>query len=260
MELLKRILTDPAPKVTVYRSDLPLDAVNLIDCALAKNREDRFPDMDHLIRAAEDRLLPLLPAQRSLTPLSGVSFLPPAEATIGAAIPMVQAMFEKEGSGHRHLRETRVIYSMASEASHARTRPRRVSTSTPGRILNRRVAIGAAFIVFLMVTSWAAIPASSNDRAVAQEPSSPRPEIPTMASSPHVTPLPSLPSPVPLPMVAAEIVEVAAQTTAPAARPAAPQRSRHAFRPRPSYRQRPTPDVADQPPAPRAGTLSASDF
>jgi hypothetical protein len=32
-------------------------------CALAKNRNDRFPDMDHLIRATEDRLLPLLPPQ-----------------------------------------------------------------------------------------------------------------------------------------------------------------------------------------------------
>ena len=36
LELLKRILTDPAPMVTLYRPDLPSDVVNLIACALAK--------------------------------------------------------------------------------------------------------------------------------------------------------------------------------------------------------------------------------
>ena len=260
LELLKRILTDPAPKVSVYRSDLPLDAINLIDCALAKNRDDRFPDMDHLIRAAEDRLLPLLPPQRSLTPLSGLSFLPLLESTTRTAVPMVQAAFEKEESSHGHLRETRAIYSLASEASHARTRPSHVSTSIPRRIFNRRFAIGAAFVVFLIVTSWAAIPASSNNRAVGQVPSSPPPEIPTLPSGPQVTPLPSVPRPVPLPIPATEIVEATAQPTAPSVRPATPQHSRHGFSLKSSNRQRPTTSAVVFPPAPRAGTLSASDF
>jgi serine/threonine protein kinase len=259
LELLKRILTEPAPKVTVYRSDLPLDAVNLIACALAKNRDDRFPDMDHLIRAAEDRLLPLLPPQRSLTPLSGLSFLPLVESTTRTAVPMVQAAFEKEGSSHGHLEKTRPIYSMVSKPSHARARPRRVSISISGRISNRRFAIGAAFIVFLIVTSWAAIPASSNDRAMAKVPSPPT-EIPALPSRPQVTPLPSFPSPVPLPVPATDIVEATAQTTAPSLDPATPQHSRHGFSLRSSNRQRPTTGVADHPPVPRAGTLSASDF
>jgi serine/threonine protein kinase len=264
LELLKRILTDPAPKVTVYRSDLPLDAVNLIDCALAKNRDDRFPDMDHLIRAAEDRLLPLLPPQRSLTPLSGLSLLPLVESTTRTAVPIVQAAFEKEGSSHGHLEETRPIYSMVSKPSHARTRPRRVSISNHWRILNRRAAVGAAFIVFLLVTTWVAIPASSNDRGARQGPSLPKAAIPSQASRPKVIPLPSVPSPAPPPIIAVEIVEAVANTTVPSVRPAAPPHSKHGFSLESSNRRHRTTNPPDHTPAPtpvpRAGKLSSSDF
>lgn len=162
--------------------------------------------------------------------------------------------------GHSRLRETRAIYSMANEASHARTRAKQISIPTPWRILNRRAAIGAAVIVFLLVTSWAAIPASSNNRAVEPGPPSPKAAVLPQASRPQLTPLPGFPDPLPLPILATEIVEATAHTTAPSVHPATPQHSRHGLSPESSNRKRHTADFPDHTPTPRAGRLSVSDF
>jgi eukaryotic-like serine/threonine-protein kinase len=262
LELFKHILTDPPPKVTVYRSDLPIDVMNLIDCALAKNRDDRFADMNHLIRATEDRLLPLLSLPRSLTPLSGISFLPSAESNAGVPVPLVHAAFAEKGSGLRHLGETRVLYSMARESSHThtRTRQRRISIYNPWRILNHRIAIGAAIVIFLIVAAWAAIPASSNDRAVRQGQSALRAEVPSRPKRPWVVPLPSAPSPVPTPTVPAEIAEMAVSATRTFVHPAALHPSKHGSRPESGEREQRSDNFPNQTAAPRAGRLSLSDF
>ena len=260
LELFKHILTDPPPKVTVYRSDLPIDVVNLIDCALAKNRDDRFADMNHLIRAAEDRLLPLLSSPRSLTPLSGISLLPLAESNAGAPVPMVQSTFEEKGSGLSHLGETRVLYSMARESSHTRTRQRCISKYNPWRILNHRIALGAAVVIFLIVAAWAAIPASSNDHSVRQGQSAIRAEVPSRPQRPWVVPLPSAQSPVPAPTVPAEIAEMAVNATRTLVRPAALHPSKHGSRLESWEREQRSANFPDQTTAPRAGRLSLSDF
>jgi serine/threonine-protein kinase len=268
-ELFKRILTDPPPKVTVYRPDLPIDVMNLIDCALAKNRDDRFADMDHLIRATEDRLLPLLSSPRSLTPLSGISLVPLAEPAAGASVPVVQAAFEEEPSGLRHLGETRALYSMASESAHTRAQPRRILLPNPRSRLNRGAAIGAAIAVFLLVTTWATIPASSNDRGVRWGQSSRSSRVQSPPPLPQVVPLPSAPSPVPAPAVPTEIdevaltpeiVEVDVTPTKILGRPAAPHPSKHTSRPESRNLEQDSADLPDQAPPPRAGRLSPSDF
>ena len=227
LELLQRILTDTAPKITQYKPDLPSDVVNLVACALAKDPNDRFSDMEHLIRATEDRLLPLLAVPRSLSPISGISLLPSAKPNIGASVPVVQALLEEEPSDLAHLNQTRVLYSMASQPASAmsgvglgRTTPSPRKTGTQAlrklaflrnswRILNHRVAVGAAIVVFLMVTAWATVPASSSARGVAQGKSSatlvppastPRP-LPTPPPLP-IPPPPISPSPDPPPAVA----------------------------------------------------------
>jgi serine/threonine-protein kinase len=184
--LLKRILSEQPPLVTLYRPDLSPDVADLIARALAKSPADRFPDMDHLINAAESRLLPLLPTPRSLTPLSGIFLLPLADTTNAPVVPAVRALVKREPSSLLRLSETRVLYSMAGQPQGASDGtspdPERkrlpASEGTLGRQRNvpvlashqhrkRRLAIGAAFVVFSAVTTWVAIPVSSRDRGEA---------------------------------------------------------------------------------------------
>ncbi len=292
LELLERILTEPAPMVTLYRSDLPPDVVDLIARALAKNPKDRFANMEHLIHATEDRLLPLLPTPRSLTPLSGIHLLPPAESNAGAPVPMVQALFEKEPSGlvHLlHLGETRALYSLASEPSQASSgvklaprrrllpaktaaRPPRKRLSIPWSFRNRRAVIDAAIIVFIVVTAWVAVPASSSDSRVRQQRSSPTPEILAPTRGPLVTALPSPPSPAPSPAIVADdpsnsVAEVKSVPvddqpvpTPPTTLIAAPHPSRRVTHEASPMRWRRPSAPPGQSAAPRAGRLSATDF
>lgn len=263
MELFKHILTDPPPKVTVYRSDLPIDVVNLIDCALAKNRDDRFADMHHLVRATEDRLLPLLPSPSSLTPLRGVSLLPLAGSTTGTSAPVVQAPFEEERSGLRHRAETRALHSMAGESRHLGMPPKQVPIHNPWRLRSHRAAISTAIAMFLLVTAWVSIPASSNDRRVEQSQSAHGSEIPLQLQRPQVIPPPSAPSPAPAPTVPTEIVEVRemrVNETRTSVRPAASRRARHGFRPESRNREGRSAGVPNRATPSRAGKLSPSDF
>jgi len=289
LELLERILTEPAPMVTLYRSDLPPDVVDLIARALAKAPKDRFANMEHLIHATEDRLLPLLPTPRSLTPLSGIHLLPAAESNTGASVPMVQALFEKEPSSLLHLGETRALYSRASGPSQASSgaglvprrrslsaktaaRPPRKSLSLPWRFRNRRAAIDAAIIVFVVVTAWVSVPASSSDSGVRQRQPSRTPEISAPTRGPLVTPLPSLPSPDPSPAIVADDpsdsvaegksvpVDDQPVPTPPTTLLAAPHPSKPVSHPESASHQGRAADSPDQPAAPRAGRLSAADF
>lgn len=262
LDLLKHILTDSPPKVTLYRSDLPADVVNLIACALSKDPNERFADMGHLIRAVEDRLLPLLPSPRSLTPISGISLLPLAASSTGVLAPVVHAVFEKEARGLVHLRETRALYSM--------TKP--PSIHHPRRTLNRRTSTGAAVVIFLIVIAWVAVPASSGDRAGTQEQLAPTAKIPVRDHGPLVTPLPEVPNSAPAPAITADApsnsaidrdsapVHAPFVATLPRIRPARPhpvKRVSHPEVPTPRHRMADSPEPSS---APRAGRLSASDF
>jgi serine/threonine protein kinase len=276
LDLLKRILTEPAPMVTLYRPDLPSDVVNLIARALAKDPKDRFPDMEHLIHATEDRLLPLLPTARSLTPISGILSLPPAELNTGTAVPVVQPVFEKQPSGRTDLSETRVLYSMASEPLRAnagmRTWHKHGSRAGSRRLLNHRVATGVALVAFLIVVAWVSEPASSRGSSLEQGQYSSSSKVAAAARGPLVTPLPIAPGPAPSPAKAAdEPGDAVADSesipsddqlvpTPPWGRPAAPHPSTHVSRPESSKRQLRTAYLPSHPPAPRAGRLTQSDF
>ena len=293
LELLKRILTEPAPMVTLYRPDLPSDVVNLIACALAKKPDDRFPDMDHLIRATEDRLLPLLSTPGSLTQISGIFLLPEDKPNTGASVPVVQAVFEKEPSNLVHLSQTRELCSRASQASLgtsvdglAPQRPlllfnadtpkprKRAFIRHPWRNLNHRVAMGTAMVAFSIVTTWVAIPASSSDSGAEQRQSpavvfnaAPAP-MPLAA----VTALPSAPSPVPSPTVTAdypsdsmadrESVRAIVQhmLSEGLIRTDVPHSPGHSSRGRTTPRHPRPAELPAQPAAPRSGRLSFSDF
>lgn len=208
LDLLKQILNETPPLVTLYRPDLSPDVADLIARALAKNPGDRFPDLDHLIHATEARLLPLLPTPRSMTPLSGILLLPLVDPTNDRAVPAVRALVKQKPARPLPLNETRVLYSMASQ-------PRGVSSKTrpdPGQRLlpanetklgqlqdvalvasyrnrkRRPLVIGAALIAFSAVTAWVAIPVSSSDRG-ADVPPPQRPSPPRQAVAPTVAPV-----------------------------------------------------------------------
>jgi serine/threonine-protein kinase len=56
LALLYRILTEPAPSVGDLRPELPVEVRSIIDCALAKDPEDRFSSVEDLIRAIDNHL------------------------------------------------------------------------------------------------------------------------------------------------------------------------------------------------------------
>ena len=56
LALLYKILTEPAPSVGDLRPDLPLEARSIVDCALAKNPENRFSSVEDLIRAIDNHV------------------------------------------------------------------------------------------------------------------------------------------------------------------------------------------------------------
>ena len=212
-DLFTRILTDPPPMVTAYRPDLPPEVAHIIDCALAKNANDRFPDVDHLVRAVEDHLFPPSVA-RKLSPISGVPLFKLGEPRSNAAIPIIQAPNEKEPSGRVHRSETVAIYSMAGESLRVAGRAggaserkasvailvdwaRRTNTAFTDlwRLLHRRAAISAAFAVTLIATAGLAISTSSSGRGLTKVQLSIPSQLPALAHGPLITPLPNRPAP-----------------------------------------------------------------
>ena len=152
------------------------------------------------------------------------------------------------------------------------TRRKHVSLAGSRRFPNRRVAIGAALVAFLIVTAWVSAPASSRGSGVEQGQASSSSEIAVTEREPVVTPLPSIPSPAPLPAVAAdqpsdsvadsESLQAIGQLepTPTSFRTATPHPSKHVSRGGSTKRQPRTADFQNQPSAPRAGRLSPSDF
>ncbi len=209
-DLFARILTDLPARVTVYRPDLPSEVADIIDCALAKKADNRFPDVDHLIRAVEDQLLPLPPVARKLSPISGISIFKLLEATQSAAIREGKAAKGQEPLARVHSSETVALYSMAGDATHASGQPAGAPGGKPAvaaRLLNRRAALGAALAAFLVAVAWLAFSTSSNSSSPGKEQSSIPSEFPSQV--PQVTPLPSPNSPAPpTALVAGSISEV----------------------------------------------------
>ena len=71
-DLFDRVLHRPAPPVALTRPDLPPGLVRIIEKAMAKDREQRYANVNSMAAALEDELMPPTPAPRLLTPLTGV--------------------------------------------------------------------------------------------------------------------------------------------------------------------------------------------
>jgi serine/threonine-protein kinase len=199
-ELLARIVHEPPPRVTEYRPDLPLEIAQIVDCALAKDAKDRFPDVDHFIHAIEDRLLPPLSVARSLSPIAGVSLLLLGESHSGPVVAKMHAVDNTAASGGARANETMALYSMAGESLRAadksgplwvRGQPLSAALGHAvfgfccelWRLVHQRGAPRAAVAVFVAIITWLSIVGARRHGPVSTSPPT------STAHGPQVTPL-----------------------------------------------------------------------
>jgi serine/threonine-protein kinase len=194
--LLMRILSESPPRLNQMRPDLSPAVVRIIECAMAKEANDRFPTLDHFIGAVEDHLLPSSSLPRTLTPLAGVPLFTMRESSSGVADSVVQVIRRAEPSGLHEINETRALYTLprASEDVEAVLSRKSVAAedSTPddssavstntmlvslgssvGRdvrhFLAKRTVIIALFVAVLALVIWIAVPRPTSFRASPKE-------------------------------------------------------------------------------------------
>lgn len=214
--LLMRILNDPVPKASLFRSDLPADLVEIIARAMAKNPQDRFPTLNEFIGALEEHYYPLLPLPRSLTPMVGVPLFD--QPSTGEAIAQVS---RRSGTSQAQVgNPTRALFFLTEDrkSTDAESSRRLVPSNPPaaptdlasmnlsvlGRLKaggRRWLATAGAFVGALVVVGWLAMPRHGERR-------SPVPASPA-ASAPAATPMELLPlraSPSPSPQAGGSAV------------------------------------------------------
>jgi eukaryotic-like serine/threonine-protein kinase len=106
--LFDRVLHKAPAPLAVTRPDLPPGLVRIIEKAMAKDREERFPDVNLMVLAIEDELMPPTPAPRLLTPFAGVPIHAGREPASGSHPAVVEKVLSKELSGPQQ--ETRFLF------------------------------------------------------------------------------------------------------------------------------------------------------
>ena len=112
--LFDRILYRPAVPITTRRPDLPTVLVRIIEKAMAKDRDQRFSDVNAMLLALEDELLPPTPAPRLLTPQAGVPSFAPHHPLADPDALATEAVVDKEPAG-QHL-GTRMLFAFPMES------------------------------------------------------------------------------------------------------------------------------------------------
>ena len=110
-ELFKRVLTELPPPVTKFRPDLSPGLVRIIDVAIAKDADHRYSDLNLMVTALEEEVLPAAPLPHLITPIMGVPAQSFRDAMAGQSV--VQAILRKEPSGQ--YQETKVLYGFPKE-------------------------------------------------------------------------------------------------------------------------------------------------
>jgi serine/threonine protein kinase len=222
--LLVRILNEPAPKVTLFRPDLPPQMVTIIERAMAKDPRDRFANLDDFIRAVEDHVLPPSPLPRALTPMAGVPLFSLAEQKSGTADSVVQVLRRGEASGLHEINETIAMFTLPRENEGREGDPSRrpevrgkpaeeppaLSTTQVNirllfgqsrwRFLSKRAITAVLFVGILVAVVWIAVPAPLQHRGGGD---SPQPAQ-VAPSAPLPPPIQAAP-PAPLPPVVAPV-------------------------------------------------------
>jgi serine/threonine protein kinase len=118
--LLMRILSSPAPRITLFRPDLPAPLVEIIERAMDRDPARRFQSLDEFVRAIEEFTYPPSPLPRSLTPMAGVPIIAlsePKSGSVGDTI--VRSIHRDDASGLHPITETRALYSLSSNGPNA---------------------------------------------------------------------------------------------------------------------------------------------
>jgi serine/threonine protein kinase len=105
--------------VTLFRPDLPDGLVRIIERAMAKQPDQRYSDVNAMVNALEDELMPPTPPPRLLTPLAGVPSIAMRDPASGEHA--VQAILEKELSEQHQ--ETRFLFGFPVEAESKKRAP-----------------------------------------------------------------------------------------------------------------------------------------
>ena len=112
-ELIDRVLNQPAMPVTMLRPDLPPGLVRIIEKAMAKQRDQRYSDLNVMVRALEDEVMPPTPAPRLLTPGAGVSSTAALDPGPRPPALAMEAIPNWEPSGPHE--ETRLLFALPRE-------------------------------------------------------------------------------------------------------------------------------------------------
>ena len=99
--LYERIVNEPAPSVRLFRPDLPLGWVRIIETALAKRPCDRYVDLNRMVSALEDQLMPLTPIPGLATPPAGIPSLASRDSLARHSEPAVQSSSKEPSGQHR---------------------------------------------------------------------------------------------------------------------------------------------------------------
>jgi serine/threonine protein kinase len=117
-ELFQRVLTELPPPVTKFRPDLPPGLVRIIDVAIAKDPDHRYSDLNLMVTALEEEMLPVPPIAHLITPITGVPASAFRDALSGQSV--VQAILRKEPSGL--FQETKVLYGFSEKQNEKQNR------------------------------------------------------------------------------------------------------------------------------------------
>jgi serine/threonine-protein kinase len=297
-DLLRRILNEPAPPLSRVRPDLPPGLVRIVETAMAKEPNHRYSDLNLMVSALEDEIIPTSLAPRSLTPYAGVPLSGLYDPLSGQSDSVVQAIVGRDPSGQ--FPKTRIFYGQRLEDESGGTVTNTVANSGSGRLLEATAPLppayrvrpwlaGAGLVVVLAFVAWMAPGGGSKVETAApamkvvppaSKPAAP-PAVPAVAPTTIAPPGPAaaLPAVPPTRLAAGTFADT--ETSMPASQTRAergsviPGRSGPAIReaskgasPRRSVAQaqtkgdRPAPGTGGsaKPAGLRAGTLSADDF
>jgi serine/threonine protein kinase len=110
--LLVRILEEAPPKLRRFRPDLSPELEEIVERAIAKNPEERYPSVNHFIMALEEHVVEHSPILRSLTPIAGIPLLEPQSGSRGLADPVVMVV-RREPSGEHDDGVTKALHTLS---------------------------------------------------------------------------------------------------------------------------------------------------
>jgi serine/threonine protein kinase len=114
-DLFDCVLHKPATPVTLLRPDLPPGLVRIIETAMAKERDQRYSDLNLMVSALEDELMPPTPAPRLLTPLAGVPAFAAHDPLAEPLARAAEAIRKKEPSGQHG--ETQILFALPGQVA-----------------------------------------------------------------------------------------------------------------------------------------------